>query len=380
MWCNALQTKILPVLNPPTYVNHFPGSHLLTHKDQLYSRLRKVKCDYFPESFVLPRDDTYLLSILKESSDECLWITKPPNIGCGKKISILTTTELLQHLSPVKSECKDDDNHYPIDLFIPLDDPPSPDLPNHTNPTHDDGTDTPNSPQQLTDSSTPLDEPSTKFLHQMTVSRYISRPLVINQHKVDLRIYVLVTQYSPLESYVFQEGLVRFASEPYEVGPQSRTNRFVHLTNNSVSDRNPRNSEDYRGLQKVGGNGRNWSLKQLALWLKENKHTNFDEVWKNIKKMISFVLGTLQPHIVREIQKSNWNIHFFELYGFDVLLDDDLHPWLLEINSNPSIETQPCTFNTVWEPEQEIHSQMVAHLFNILFHHPLQPGLFEPLS
>jgi hypothetical protein len=49
----------------------------------------------------------------------------------------------------------------------------------------------------------------------MVVCKYVSNPLLVNSHKFDLRIYVLITCIDPLRIYIYNEGLARFATEPY---------------------------------------------------------------------------------------------------------------------------------------------------------------------
>ena len=44
-------------------------------------------------------------------------------------------------------------------------------------------------------------------------SKYVAHTHLINGFKYDLRVYVLVTSFDPLRIYVFNDGLVRFATE-----------------------------------------------------------------------------------------------------------------------------------------------------------------------
>ena len=43
----------------------------------------------------------------------------------------------------------------------------------------------------------------------MIIQEYISNPLLIDNLKFDVRIYVLMTSIEPLKLYIFEDGLVR---------------------------------------------------------------------------------------------------------------------------------------------------------------------------
>jgi tubulin polyglutamylase TTLL6/13 len=50
---------------------------------------------------------------------------------------------------------------------------------------------------------------------QFVAQKYISKPYLIDNLKFDLRIYVLLYGVDPLRIFIYDQGLVRFATERY---------------------------------------------------------------------------------------------------------------------------------------------------------------------
>ena len=86
----------------------------------------------------------------------------------------------------------------------------------------------------------------------MLASRYLANPHLINGFKYDLRIYVLVTSFNPLKVYIYNDGLVRFATEKYSNDLKNLSKKFVHLTNFSVNKKNPKfiKNNDKKGKKR----------------------------------------------------------------------------------------------------------------------------------
>lgn len=68
---------------------------------------------------------------------------------------------------------------------------------------------------------------------------YIDNPFLIDELKFDLRLYVVLAGVNPLRVYIYEDGLARFATNPYVSASQGDiTDMFTHLTNYSINKNN----------------------------------------------------------------------------------------------------------------------------------------------
>ncbi|OMJ74452.1 hypothetical protein SteCoe_26635 [Stentor coeruleus] len=169
------------------------------------------------------------------------------------------------------------------------------------------------------------------------VSKYITNPHTLNGLKYDLRIYVGVVCFDPLRIYIYKDGLVRFATEKYSTEHKKLKKRYVHLTNFSVNKKSSKFVKNTNA--QIDGEGSKWSLKALKKKYDE-LGISYEEVFRKIEDIIIKTLIAVEPHVVNSInQACKSRNNCFETYGFDILIDDTLRPWLLEVNVCPSLSS-----------------------------------------
>jgi len=219
-----------------------------------------------------------------------------------------------------------------------------------------------------------------------TVQKYVETPLLAPLYltpsqvvpmmmKFDLRVWVLVTCFEPLQAYIYSRVYGRRCGSSYDDSVKSLSDGLVHLTNYSIQKKNQAltstttsssgasasmasaatveeesssNSSAVKKLRSVCDTFRSdvpGTVSQSDLLLghddilhvigskfpgKEAKVLWEQQVWPEIKQKVLVTLEATKASVVAR-DKS------FELLGYDVLLDNSLTAWILEVNMSPAM-------------------------------------------
>lgn len=174
------------------------------------------------------------------------------------------------------------------------------------------------------------------------IQKYVEYPLLLkNQVKFDIRMWVLVSSFSPLKIYYFPEFYLRLCSSPFDLNNLGDTGS--HFTNYSVNK---------NLFEKAESSVK--SAKEFKKMLKSTYKVDFEaDIFPKIKNIIVKIFQEVQHQIIQRPKS-------FEVYGFDILIDKTFNPWLLEINLSPACEART-------EFLKISLSSMAASLFQLLF-------------
>ncbi|CAD2215237.1 tubulin-tyrosine ligase [Angomonas deanei] len=232
---------------------------------------------------------------------------------------------------------------------------------------------------------------SIKNSNLFMVQAYIDRPYLINGHKFDLRVYVVITSYYPLRLYVYREGLVRIATAPYlDANADQATVAPIdaltaHLTNFTLNKETDEFSCDQKKEEDEQDtfSSYKWPFAAFQQYLEidaqQHALPTFDTLLQRIQSMLVEVFLSIAPRVRVELQEihqaqltkqtmpegtagtvqlNGKSIHlsgpppctsrgvspYYQLFGVDVMLQytadqTDLYPVLIEINGMPSLSS-----------------------------------------
>lgn len=344
LWSSHPPPELLKSLKSNQKTNHFPGSWHLGRKDLLWRNVSRMHRRFgrtyhiTPQGYILPKGSP-AWETARARQPDALWIWKPCSQSCGRGIKVLS------------SEISEED----------------------------------------------AKEMGRK---RGIVQRYIPNPMLVNGYKFDLRVYVVVVSYEPLKVYLNDEGLVRLATEKYSDSKDSLDCRTMHLTNYSVNKLSPlfvqnkdaadagkatdEGQEDEQGGDAAeDAHASKWSFAELRNYF-EAQGLDYDTMYSRIKDLVIKTLIAVEPQIsgewsrALENEEAGWGARgpagahpasCFETYGFDVLIDTDLKPWLLEVNICPSLSSGSPL-------DKRIKTKLVADTLTLVGVRPL-PSLYR---
>jgi len=166
-----------------------------------------------------------------------------------------------------------------------------------------------------------------KELREIVVQKYIENPLLIDGRKFDIRAYMIVVCMKPY-LVLYQPGYVRMSLNTYTTENFAK-DKITHLTNNSVQKNHP----DYKNLKEKSIISIDSLVENIISMGKlQSKEEYSVKVDKKIQEIMTLIFTVIKDKLDRKFG-------CFELFGFDFLLDDNLNPYLIEINTNPAIYT-----------------------------------------
>lgn len=289
----------LPRIEPWMRVNHFPGmNQSLARKTRLaknMARMQRVFPEayrFIPPTWVLPDDLGDLeRRFAGKGESNVIYIVKPDHLCQGRGIFLTTELERIRKASAEGREKNE----------------------------------------------------------AVVVQRYLSRPMLIEGLKFDLRLYFLVcgvlSDGGAIEPrcFLFRDGLVRLCTTAYEV-PTAETmgDKCMHLTNYAINKfskefQQPDGDDDSAGSKR--------SLRWFLSWVGEQYgEKERSKLWSKLGslcvKMLLTVHSTIEAEYTgtfpKDLTGGQMGCRCFEILGVDVMLDCKRKPYLIEVNHLPS--------------------------------------------
>ena len=170
---------------------------------------------------------------------------------------------------------------------------------------------------------------------------YLPNPMLLestNRRKFDYRVYALVTSFSPVPMFwLHKDGFARLSTAPYRTPNEHNiddTSMVPHITNVHYQRNRPSYTTPSNQMDDCSQDTR--SLRCMFAAIKQERGLSVQSMRKQLQNVVSkSLLASMMP---LTNNRTTFCEQCYQLFGIDVLIKEDGHPFVVELNSSPSIE------------------------------------------
>lgn len=185
---------------------------------------------------------------------------------------------------------------------------------------------------------------------------FMSDHFLIDGHAFDFGIFVLITSFDPVRIYRYGDDiLLRFCPKKYH--PFDKDDRDKYVVQEGCLS--PYEMPSFRRMYKNYG----YSIKSIFEKIIKARGFDVADFWKRIDDAIVSIILKSEEFVMEKIVNKNTSVHhFFEIVRFDFVLDNDLQPYVLEVNMSPNLTPA----NERFENNGIMYEQLVYNTINMI--------------
>ena len=193
-------------------------------------------------------------------------------------------------------------------------------------------------------------------LNQYIITKYLKNPHLIRGYKYDIRFHGLISTIKPLKLYLYNEGFVRIASEKFSI--LNTQNKYVFLTNLLLNQKNKNKYIYPQNFPNMEGSNL-WNLEYFQKYCDRN-NINYNKKFSEVGDIFIKAIISVREKLLKYIEKTNLEYsNFYHLIGFDIIFDENLKPYLLEMNRR-------CGFRDDNDAEKYYTFNIITDTLNII--------------
>jgi len=184
--------------------------------------------------------------------------------------------------------------------------------------------------------------------NKYVVQPYLRNPLLVNGRKFDMRIHVVVTSVLPLRAYLHPRAFVRFAATKHS-DAKDGGKKSSFLTNISVNNK------------IIPTDQLTWQFHQFLEYLGDSADTVFGRIVRAIGLMLLTTEKVFQRKYNKRMGEGFKCKNCYQTLGVDVILDENMKPYIIEVNGNPTMDFTADKLNA---DAITLHKDMTEMLYN----------------